>query len=55
MLLKQRILAGLRDGSVTLAFRRWPRPRVRDGSQFLSPVGVVAVDQIREIGAALQA
>ena len=50
MLLKQRILAGLRDGSITLAFRRWHRPMVRGSSQFLSPVGMIAVDEIREIG-----
>jgi DNA-3-methyladenine glycosylase I len=52
MLLKQRILAGLGDGSITLAFRRWHRPMVRGGSQFLSPVGTIAVDEIREIGRA---
>jgi DNA-3-methyladenine glycosylase I len=49
MLLKERILAGLRDGTVTLAFRRWDRPRVRQGGRFLTAAGVVAVDQIRQI------
>jgi hypothetical protein len=31
MLFKQRFWAGLADGSVTVAFRRWRRPTVRAG------------------------
>jgi hypothetical protein len=43
MLLNQSILAGIADGSVTTVFRRWKQPRVKKGSTFKSPVGVIAV------------
>jgi hypothetical protein len=49
VLFKQRILEGLRDGTVTLAFRRWDKPRVRAGSRFLTPVGAVAIEEIQQI------
>ncbi|HEY7444236.1 MAG TPA: hypothetical protein VH701_17530 [Vicinamibacterales bacterium] len=49
MLLKQRILEGLGDGTITLAFRRWDKPRVRAGSRFLTAVGAVAIDEVEQI------
>jgi hypothetical protein len=36
-------LDGIGDGRVTLAFRRWPRPRVRTGTRMRTRVGVVEV------------
>jgi len=41
---------GLADGSVELAFRRWKRPTVRTGGTLRSPVGVLAIDDVRVIG-----
>ncbi|HLM50195.1 MAG TPA: hypothetical protein VK279_06580 [Solirubrobacteraceae bacterium] len=39
-------LDGIAAGEVTLAFRRWPRPRVRPGSRLRTRVGVLAVDAV---------
>jgi hypothetical protein len=40
--------AGIADGSVTLAFRRWDRPRMRPGSTQRTGVGVVRVESVDE-------
>jgi hypothetical protein len=37
------VLDQLRDGSVTLAFRRWRRPRIRPGGRMRTAVGVLEV------------
>lgn len=52
MLLDQRTADGIRSGEVTLAFRRWARPRVTPGGSFLSSVGVVLVGAVDEVGGA---
>lgn len=49
MLFRQRFLEGLAGGTVTLAFRRWRRARVRPGSRLRTPVGVVAVEAVDEV------
>jgi hypothetical protein len=41
--------AGLAEGSVTLAFRRWRRPSVKPGGRLITPVGVLAIDELRPI------
>ena len=46
MLFAQRHWAGLEDGSITLAFRRWRSPRVRAGSRYRTPAGVLEVDAV---------
>jgi hypothetical protein len=38
--------AGIADGSVTLAFRRWDRPRMRPGSTQRTVAGVVRIDTV---------
>lgn len=52
MLLKQEILAGIVDGSIKTVFRRWSVPRVKAGSTFRTPVGVVVVEHIEPASAA---
>lgn len=47
VLFKQRILAGIREGNVTLAFRRWRRPTVKAGGTLLTPVGLLGIDAVR--------
>jgi hypothetical protein len=42
MLIPVGILRGIADGSVTLAFRRWERPRVRAGGRQRTSIGVIA-------------
>jgi hypothetical protein len=43
MLLRRSTLEGIRDGSITLAFRRWQRPTVRAGGTQLTPLGQLAI------------
>ena len=46
MLFRQQFWAGLADGSVTLAFRRWKRPTVKAGGRLTTPAGVLAIDEV---------
>jgi hypothetical protein len=41
--------AGIADGSVTLAFRRWDRSRMRPGSTQRTGAGVVRIDTVEEV------
>jgi hypothetical protein len=41
--------AGIADGSVTVAFRRWDRPRMRPGSTQRTVAGVVRIDTVEEV------
>lgn len=50
MLFPARTHAGLEEGSITLAFRRWTRPSVRAGGTLRSPAGVLAIDEVVRIG-----
>ena len=49
MLFKRHVLDGLADGTITVAFRRWARPRVRAGGRLRTAVGVLAVDAVDEM------
>lgn len=49
MLLPARIAQGVRDGSITLAFRKWELPRVRAGGTQLTSAGIVAFDAVEEV------
>jgi hypothetical protein len=46
MLFKQNFFAGLADGTITLAFRRWKRPSVKAGTELRSPVGILHIDAV---------
>jgi hypothetical protein len=41
--------AGIADGSVTLTFRRWDRPRMRPGSTQRTSAGVVRIETVDEV------
>jgi hypothetical protein len=43
--------AGIADGSVTLAFRRWDRPRMRPGSTQRTSAGVIRIESVDEVDA----
>lgn len=50
MLLKRATLEGIRDGRITLAFRRWKRPTVKAGGRLRTAIGeleIRAVDRVR--------
>ncbi len=42
-------LAGLADGRIDLAFRRWERPRVKVGGRQRTPIGVVGFDAVEVV------
>lgn len=46
MLFKQQFLDGIRDGRVTVAFRRWRRPSVRAGGALLTPAGQLSITSV---------
>lgn len=49
MLLPPKIAAGVADGSVTLAFRRWPVARVKVGGRFLTSAGLIEVTSVAPV------
>ncbi|MEJ7650868.1 MAG: hypothetical protein WKF57_17800 [Nakamurella sp.] len=49
MQIPKAIQDGVRDGRVTLAFRRWDLPRVRVGGTQLTPVGLVRFDTVDRV------
>lgn len=49
MLISRATAEGVAEGSVTLAFRRWDRPRVRPGGTQRTVVGVVRFDTVDEV------
>ncbi|WP_394839946.1 hypothetical protein LVJ94_23950 [Pendulispora rubella] len=49
MLFKDRFLQGFADGTITRAYRRWDKPRVKAGSHLRTPIGVLAVEAIDEV------
>jgi hypothetical protein len=49
MLLPNRIAQGVRDGTITLAFRRWEQPRVKAGGTQLTSAGIVRFDAVDEV------
>ena len=49
MLISPATAAGIADGSVTLAFRRWDRPRMRPGSTQRTTAGVIRIDSVDEV------
>lgn len=46
MRIPAQVAQGVRDGSVTLAFRRWRTPDVAPGAQFRTSAGVVGVGAV---------
>ena len=49
MLFPQRSWAGLADGTVTVAFRRWRRPSVKAGGTLQSPGGLLGIDKMEVV------
>lgn len=49
MLFRQEHWAGLADGSITLAFRRWTKPRARAGRRARFPGGVLMIDDVQVV------
>lgn len=49
MLFRESFLDGLRDGTITVAFRSWRRPTVRAGGTLLTPVGQLSIGAVSRI------
>ena len=49
MLFRQDALDGIREGRITLAFRRWLRPTVRTGGTLMLPIGQIQIVDVRQI------
>ena len=49
MLLRRAVLDAIAAGRVTRAYRRWDRPRVREGSLLRTAVGVLAVTAVSTV------
>ena len=49
MLFRRRSLDGIRAGEITLAFRRWDRPRARAGGRQRTIVGELAIDSVEPV------
>lgn len=46
MLFKQAILAKVRAGAVSVAFRRWTKPSVKAGGFLVTSIGRLAIDEV---------
>ena len=49
MLFPPATLQAIADGTITLAFRRWDKPRVKPGGRQRTAVGVVAFDTVEAV------
>ena len=49
MLIRQSVLAQIRDGAVTQQFRRWSRPTVKAGGRLTTAIGVLAIDAVEPV------
>lgn len=49
MLIEARLHQGIRDGSVTVMFRRWKRRQVTAGNTYRTAAGRVVVDEVTEV------
>ena len=49
MLFRRRSLDGIRAGEITLAFRRWDRPRARAGGRQRTVVGELTIDSVEPV------
>lgn len=49
MLFKQVHLNGIKTGSITLAFRKWKQPAVKEHSEMKTTIGVVNIGKVKTI------
>ncbi|MEM7454400.1 MAG: ASCH domain-containing protein [Planctomycetota bacterium] len=49
MLINRRFLDGIKNGTVTLQFRKWKRPTVKTGGTLRTRIGVLAIDSVDQI------
>ena len=49
MLIKLEVLEAIKDGRITLQFRRWTRPSVKPGGTLKTKVGLLQIGRIDEM------
>jgi hypothetical protein len=49
VLFRRRSLDGIRAGEITLAFRRWDRPRAKAGGRQRTVIGELAIDSVEPV------
>ena len=49
MIFRKHFLSGIRDGSITVAFRRWTKPSVRSGGTLLTPIGQLQIVSVKPV------
>jgi hypothetical protein len=49
MLFRQRVLDGVADKTISLAFRRWDRPRVKPGTLIRTRIGVIRIGSVDKV------
>jgi hypothetical protein len=49
VLFERRLQAGLADGTIRLAFRRWKRAQVVAGRRYRSPIGMIEVHAVSQV------
>ncbi|GGM73585.1 hypothetical protein GCM10011609_06730 [Lentzea pudingi] len=55
MIVTHRIAHAIADGEVTVAYRRWRRPAVKEGQEFHTVAGVVRIDTVNTVNDPLTA
>jgi hypothetical protein len=49
VLFRQRVLEGVADKTISLAFRRWDRPRVKPGTLIRTRIGVIRIGSVNKV------
>jgi hypothetical protein len=49
VIFRQEFLDGIKDGSITVAFRRWRRPSVKAGGTLLTAVGLLHITDVSPV------
>ncbi|HZY82753.1 MAG TPA: hypothetical protein VFE50_24690 [Cyclobacteriaceae bacterium] len=49
MIFRSHQLGGIKDGTISLAFRRWEKPHVKEGGTMRSAIGVISFDKVQVV------
>ena len=52
MIFKTNHLLGIKSGEITLAFRKWEKPGVKSGSAIRNEMGVIGIEDIKQVSLA---
>jgi hypothetical protein len=52
MLIKREVLEAIKQGTITLQFRRWTRPSIKPGGTLKTKVGLLKIGRIDEMSPA---